>query len=174
MGDVYWASKIPYPSSVNLSLNNSHKKADQFTSGQKTFHVTRTVQTNVKTSATRKVKNRLVTEDDLAMNPIILKSIQGYLSSGWKVIILTHNSGFVPGGSNAILLPFLTKHLGSSDASKIDIVLAQPQKSKDIINLGIEVFHDDSVNVLQEIKKNTQNVKLYQVFPNQGGAMKLY
>lgn len=167
-----WGHGHPYPNDIQVRLNASSKTI-QYSSGGHIFNVSRTSQTNTKTGAKRKVSPRNVTENNLEPNAFILNKIKGYLASGATVYILTHNRAFARPKGNSLIRRFLTRHIGAA-ASKIKIRVAKNPhpKSVHLQRLGIQVFHDDSVNVLNEIRDNYSGPKLdlYQVFPRKSGA----
>merc|ERR1712034_144752 len=104
-------------------------------------------------------KRRASTCEDLHANPIILRKIREYLDSEkTKVVILTHNRRWAKGSEfyksdfaeQSFIETFLAKHIGE-DSGKIEVRVARGDKSIDIQKLGIQVFFEDSLNVLQEI-----------------------
>merc|ERR1712034_254252 len=102
----------------------------------------------------RRADGRPVTYADLEPNHNILRTIKRYLDLEHKVVVLTHNDGFCePDNSGKSLIQrFLDRHLGAAACSKIEVHLAHGGKSIDINSLNITVFHDDSTNVLDEIR----------------------
>merc|ERR1711964_881243 len=176
---VYECEGKTYPYDIQIKLNDWRTDSVRYTAGGNTFDVTRKRQTDVKTDTQRSVSFRTtVTADDLKPNKIVLNKIKSHLASGAKVVILTHNSDFArpngpkPAKGNCLIGRFLAKHLGHNEAHKIDIRVAKNPgaKSWHIKKLGIQEFHDDSLNVLKEVSRNAPEVTLYQVFPEDTGA----